>query len=93
MFEPLSDYSPEIFLPGIKDIEDNTVGILETNPIFINSYMVGLNHEMARELLWRGYQTDQRGSYFRQFWDVKAAVQSEKLTSTHEYRGHRREVP
>ena len=32
--------------------------------------MVGLNHEMARELLWREYPTDQRGSYFRQFWDV-----------------------
>jgi hypothetical protein len=29
-----------------------------------------MNHEMARELLWRGYPTDLRGSYFRQFWDV-----------------------
>ena len=25
--------------------------------------MVGLNHEFARELLWREYPTDQRGSY------------------------------
>ena len=32
--------------------------------------MVGLNHEMARELLWNEFPTDQRGSYFRQFWDV-----------------------
>jgi hypothetical protein len=32
--------------------------------------MVGLNHEFARELLWREYVTDQRGSYFRQFWDI-----------------------
>ena len=31
--------------------------------------MVGLNHEFARELLWREYPTDQRGSVFRQFWD------------------------
>jgi hypothetical protein len=31
--------------------------------------MVGLNHEFARKLLWREYPTDQRGSYFRQFWD------------------------
>ena len=31
--------------------------------------MVGLNHEFARELLWREFPTDQRGSYFRQFWD------------------------
>lgn len=36
--------------------------------------MVGLNHEMARELLWREYPTDQRGSYFRQFWDVRGRI-------------------
>jgi hypothetical protein len=27
---------------------------------------------MGRELLWREYPTDLRGSYFRQFWDVKS---------------------
>jgi len=43
---------------------------MEVNERFIESYMVGLNHEMGRELLWREYPTDQRGSYFRQFWDV-----------------------
>src|SRR5438046_9555751 len=31
--------------------------------------MVGLNHELSRELLWQGYPTDQRGTYFRRFWD------------------------
>ena len=36
--------------------------------------MVGLNYEMSRQLLWNGYPTDQRGSYFRQFWDVSAYV-------------------
>ena len=33
--------------------------------------MVGLNHEFGRELLWREYPTDERGSYFRQFWSVQ----------------------
>ena len=32
--------------------------------------MVGLNAEMSSELLWRNYPTDQRGTYFRQFWDT-----------------------
>jgi len=32
--------------------------------------MVGLNHEMSRELLWNQYPTDQQGTYLRQFWDV-----------------------
>jgi hypothetical protein len=34
--------------------------------------MVGLNHEMGRELLWRGFPTDQRGTYFARFWDARA---------------------
>lgn len=38
--------------------------------------MVGLNHEMARELLWNEFPTDQRGSYFRQFWDVRGVPPS-----------------
>jgi hypothetical protein len=70
MYKPLSDLSTEYFLPNINLIEQNSITLLETNQKFIESYMVGINHEMARELLWREYPTDQRGSYFRQFWDV-----------------------
>src|SRR6185369_10240412 len=44
------------------------------NQPFIEAYMVGLNHEMARELLWREFPTDQRCSVFRQFWDVRAVL-------------------
>ena len=38
--------------------------------------MTGLNHEMNRELLWNGYPTDQRGTFFQQFWDFRGWVQS-----------------
>ena len=70
MYEPLKDTSAELFLPNIQLVNNNSITLLETNQKFIESYMVGLNHEFARELLWREYPTDQRGSYFRQFWDV-----------------------
>ncbi len=70
MYEPLSKLSDEYFLPNINLIEQNSITLLQTNQKFIEAYMVGLNHEMSRELLWREYPTDQRGSYFRQFWDV-----------------------
>lgn len=70
MYRPLRDLSSELLIPNLNLIPNNSVTLLETNPRFIESYMVGLNHEMARELLWREYPTDQRGSYFRQFWDV-----------------------
>ncbi len=74
MYEALRDVSQELLLPGLEAVKPNTVTLLETNPRFIESYMVGLNHEMARELLWREYPTDQRGSYFRQFWDVRGRI-------------------
>ncbi len=70
MYKPLSDLSAELFLPNINLIPNNSLTLLESNQRFIEAYMVGLNHELARELLWNEYPTDQRGSYFRQFWDV-----------------------
>lgn len=74
MYQPLRDLSEEYVLPGVDLIPPNTLGLVLTNHAFIEAYMVGLNHEMARQLLWNGYPTDQRGSYFRQFWDVSAYV-------------------
>jgi hypothetical protein len=74
MYRRLRDISAELLVPNLNLIPNNTISLLETNPKFIESYMVGLNHEMGRELLSRSFPTDQRGSYFRQFWDVSAAV-------------------
>lgn len=79
MYKPLLDTSSERFVPNINLIEQNSITLLETNQRFIESYMVGLNHEFARELLWREYPTDQRGSYFRQFWDVSSFLNKEGL--------------
>lgn len=70
MYEHLRDLSPDFIFPNLDKVADNTIALLETNSPFIESYMVGLNHEMSRELLWREYPTDQRGTYFKQFWDV-----------------------
>lgn len=72
MYRPLADLSAELLIPNVNFIENNSVTLLETNQKFVEAYMVGLNHEFARELLWREYPTDQRGSYFRQFWDVSS---------------------
>jgi len=74
MYEKLRDISSELLIPNLKLIPQNTISLLVTNPEFIESYMVGLNHEFGKELLWREYPTDKRGSYFRQFWDVKGII-------------------
>ena len=70
MYLPLRDLNQGYLLPGVELIPPDTLGAVVDNHAFIESYLVGLNHEMARQLLWNGYPTDQRGSYFRQFWDV-----------------------
>lgn len=67
----LRDINKELLIPNLQLIPPDTISLLETNPKFIEAYMVGINHEMGRELLWREFPTDLRGSYFRQFWEVK----------------------
>lgn len=74
MYAPLRDLSQSYLLPGVDQIPPNTLGLLQSNRTFIEAYMVGLNSEMGSELLWFDYPTDQRGSYFRQFWDVSSYV-------------------
>lgn len=74
MYRGLRDISAEFLAPNLGLIPNNTISLMETNQRFIEAYMVGLNAEMARELLWRQFPTDQRGSYFRQFWDVGDSV-------------------
>jgi len=77
MYAKLRDISSELLIPNLELIPRNTISILVTNPEFIESYMVGLNHEFGKELLWREYPTDKRGSYFRQFWEVKGIINNE----------------
>ena len=70
MYGPLRDLSTEHLLPGLEHVPPETLALVRTNQAAIEAYLVGLNHEMSRELLWRGYPTDQRGSYFRRFFDA-----------------------
>jgi hypothetical protein len=69
VYDYLAALAPERFLPGVGEIPDDAITLLETNPRFIEALLVGLNHEMNRELLWRGFPTDQRGTPLRRFWD------------------------
>jgi hypothetical protein len=97
MYEPLRDLSPDLLVPGIEQVAADTVTLLETNSRFIEAYLVGLNHEMGRELLWREYPTDQRGSCFRQFWDTRGRVQKpadpEDLLDIEEIHAWKKNVP
>ncbi|MFD4601969.1 hypothetical protein ACFWPQ_28570 [Streptomyces sp. NPDC058464] len=74
MYQTLLALSADSFVPNLNLVPPNSITLLANNREFIESYLVGLNHEMARELLWREYPTDQRGTPFRQFWDPVTAL-------------------
>lgn len=59
---------PEWFLPGLGAFPANRVALLRQGTEFVESFLAGANHEMMRELLWREYPTDQRGTPFQRFW-------------------------
>jgi hypothetical protein len=70
MYQALADYDREWLLPGLAQMQQpDLVTALLTNAEFVEAFLVGLSSEMGRELLWRGYPTDQRGTYFRRFWN------------------------
>jgi hypothetical protein len=69
MYKPLAAYAQEHFLPGIGRIEANTVGLLKTNPRFVEAFMIGANVELASELLWREFPADRGITPLRHFWD------------------------
>lgn len=74
MYQALLGLSVDTFVPNLTKLPPNSITLLETNQQFIEAFMVGLNHELARELLWREYPTDQRGTPFRQFWDPRTVL-------------------
>ena len=61
-------FDEEWVLGGVSKMPPNSICLLAANWRFVEAFLAGANHEMARELLWRGYPTDLRGSCFRQFW-------------------------
>ena len=67
-YQALAAISHDWLLPGIDTLPAGTTTLVESNRTFISAFLVGMNHELARELLWREYPTDQRGTYSRQFW-------------------------
>jgi hypothetical protein len=86
MYTALADLSSEWMLPGISSIPMDCAMLLEPNAVFIESYMVGLNEELSRELLWRQFPVDSRSTYFQNFWG--ASTTDIPPISTFDPKGH-----
>lgn len=87
MYLKLIELSTEFLMPNLHLIPNNTIALLESNQTFIEAFMVGLNMEMCREMRWREFPTDERGSCFRTFWDRKGLLtEAEKKAHTAQFK-------
>lgn len=75
---PLGDWlgavDPELLVPGLPSLPDDSIVLVRPNRQFIESVMVGANDELVRELRWRGFPVDPRGTSFRVFWGGSEGV-------------------
>jgi hypothetical protein len=65
----LAAFAPERLLNGLPELEENTVTLVEEHRPFVETFLVGANHELANELRWRGFPADSRATALTQFWD------------------------
>ena len=68
--ERLRRVDQEWILGHADRLPPNSVSILVANARFVESFLVGANYEMARELQWRRYPTDLMGTCFARFWPL-----------------------
>jgi hypothetical protein len=64
----LRDRALEWILPGIGTLPKDSVVAMQTNPTFIDAYLVGLNTQLHYELHWRNLPIDRRATPLLMFW-------------------------
>lgn len=79
----LREISEDWLLAGAGQLAENRVYLLQPNQRFIEAFMVGMNHEMCRELLWREFPTDGRATVFSRFWDSLQEEPKAAITKLH----------
>ncbi|GEK21511.1 hypothetical protein [Cellulomonas xylanilytica] len=76
MSRSLAELGQHWLLPGLDGVPADTALGLRTNGEFVEAFMVGLNHELGRELLWREYPTPMTATFFDRFWDAAVAPEA-----------------
>jgi hypothetical protein len=56
-------------LPGVGQLLGNSVVALETNPVFTDTFLTGLNTQLLAELRWRNLPVATGCTPIRRFWD------------------------
>jgi hypothetical protein len=74
LYRMIEKVDRDLLLPGLELVPPDTITLVETNAHAIEACLVGANHEMVREFIWRGLEADRRATAFRRFWDREDGV-------------------
>ena len=66
-------------LSGI-DISNDAAGLLSINSDFVEALIVGANHELARELLWRGVPLNRTSTLLTRFFESRVSAAPRDVT-------------
>ncbi len=72
--QPLGAWLDQRLLLAGVDLPPDTAGMLEVNGPFVEALLVGANHELARELLWRGVPLHRRATHLTQFFEAQGTT-------------------
>ncbi len=64
----LRQYDREWLLPGAGSLEKDSVTALQTNPTFVDAFMVGINTQFMSEMRWRDLAVARTCTPLRMFW-------------------------
>lgn len=64
----LNRHEREWLLPGAGKIKNNSVVALQTNPTFIDPFLVGINTQFLAEMRWRNLPAPRVSTPLRMFW-------------------------
>jgi hypothetical protein len=64
----LKNNEPEWLLPGVGDLQSDSIVALRTNPAFIDAFMVGINSQFLAEMRWRNLPAPRVSTPLRMFW-------------------------
>lgn len=64
----LNRHEREWLLPGATTIPSNSIVSLQTNPSFVDAFMVGINTQFLSEMRWRNLPAPRVSTPLRMFW-------------------------
>jgi hypothetical protein len=64
----VNQYHRDWLLPAVGTIANDSILSLQTNPHFVDAFMVGINTQFMAEMRWRNLAIDRRFTPLRMFW-------------------------